>query len=399
MQSSLIEPERAPAAPARSTSFAERVERVAAVAAQHAASVDANARFPHEAIAAMRTDALLGAWIPASLGGLGATLAQITAACETLGASCASTAMIFAMHQIQVASLVRHADDSEYLRHYLRAVAREQRLIASGTSEMGVGGDVRTSTCAVEREIGCVRLTKHAPVISYGNEADDILATARRAPDASPGDQVMVLLERGTFTLDQQSTWNALGFRGTSSHSFMLRACVEPSAVMATPFATIAAETMVPVSHLVWASAWLGLATDSVRRARSFVRDEARRQAASGKTAAGSVRLSELVSKLHAMRSTVREAVRVYGATMDSRDVLGSMTYAIAINNLKISASDALVDIVQEAMRVTGIAGYRNDSPVSLARALRDALGAVVMINNDRILAANATLLLASRED
>jgi acyl-CoA dehydrogenase len=84
---------------------------------------------------------------------------------------------------------------------------------------------------------------------------------------------------------------------------------------------------------------------------------------------------------------------------MDDPDALGTMAYAIRINNLKHEASEALVDVVQLAMRVTGIAGYRLDSSVSLGRALRDAFGAVVMISNDRILAANATLLMASRED
>jgi acyl-CoA dehydrogenase len=75
------------------------------------------------------------------------------------------------------------------------------------------------------------------------------------------------------------------------------------------------------------------------------------------------------------------------------------MADAIRLNNLKVSASESLVEIVQGAMLVAGIAGYRTDTPVSIARSLRDALGALVMINNDRILAANASLLLASRED
>jgi acyl-CoA dehydrogenase len=84
---------------------------------------------------------------------------------------------------------------------------------------------------------------------------------------------------------------------------------------------------------------------------------------------------------------------------MDDRDALGSLSFAIRINNVKLSASEALVDIAQQAMRVGGIYAYRLDTPVSLGRALRDAFGAVVMINNDRILAGNAVLLLASRED
>ena len=94
-----------------------------------------------------------------------------------------------------------------------------------------------------------------------------------------------------------------------------------------------------------------------------------------------------------------RENTREFAARMDDPDALGTMGYAIRINNLKVNASVALVDIVQGAMVVAGIAGYRTDTPVTLGRHLRDALGALVMINNDRIVAANASLLLASRED
>lgn len=377
------------------TSWEARVARVCVVAATHADDVDATSRFPRDAIDAMRAEGLLGGWVPTTLGGEGASVEQITSACESLGQQCASVGMVFAMHQIQVASIVRHAAGSEPLRAYLRELVVTPRLIASGTSEIGVGGDLRTSKCAIRVAGTALELTKQAPVISYGLEADDLLVTARRAEDAGASDQVLVLLRRDECTLTQTSVWQSLGFRGTCSHGFTLSARFSPDAILPVPFGVIASETMVPVSHLVWASVWLGIATDAVRRARRAVREDARRQGASS----GSARLAALVSRLHGMRGLVHDAVRDYADRMDHPDALGTMAYAIRINNLKLEASEALVDIAQLAMRVTGIAGYRLDTPVSMGRALRDAFGALVMISNDRILAANATLLMASRED
>ena len=183
--------------------------------------------------------------------------------------------------------------------------------------------------------------------------------------------------------------------RGTCSHGFTLTARFPADAVVPEAFARIATETMVPVSHLLWASVWLGVATDAVRRARTFAREDARRTGRTG----GNARLAELVARLHAFRALVHDEVREYSARMDDPDALGTMGYAIRINNLKVNASEALVEIVQGAMLVAGIAGYRTDTAVTLGRNLRDALGALVMINNDRIIAANASLLLASRED
>ena len=69
------------------------------------------------------------------------------------------------------------------------------------------------------------------------------------------------------------------------------------------------------------------------------------------------------------------------------------------MNNLKILSSQKVVSIVGQAMLICGLEGYRSDSPFSIGRLLRDAHSAVVMVNNDRIVANNAGLALALRDD
>ena len=86
-----------------------KVKRIAAEVARPAASsVDKDARFPFESMEALRRERLLAAAIPRECGGLGCTLTEVADLCATLGHACASTAMIFAMHQIQAKCLVRH---------------------------------------------------------------------------------------------------------------------------------------------------------------------------------------------------------------------------------------------------------------------------------------------------
>ncbi|WP_460289655.1 acyl-CoA dehydrogenase family protein, partial [Burkholderia mallei] len=87
----------------------EAARRVAQVAARFADAVDRDARFPTEAVDAMREERLLGALVPIELGGRGASLAAVAAACRIIGQACSSAAMIYAMHQTQVASIVDHA--------------------------------------------------------------------------------------------------------------------------------------------------------------------------------------------------------------------------------------------------------------------------------------------------
>jgi len=51
---------------------------------------------------------------------MGLNLIQVSKICELLGHYCGSTAMIYAMHKIQVACVVHHLDDSEYFKDYLK---------------------------------------------------------------------------------------------------------------------------------------------------------------------------------------------------------------------------------------------------------------------------------------
>ncbi len=80
------------------------------VAAVHADAVDRDARFPVEAITALRDAEALSAFVPAELGGGGVSVPALARACFELGRRCSATAMVFAMHQIQVATIVRHRD-------------------------------------------------------------------------------------------------------------------------------------------------------------------------------------------------------------------------------------------------------------------------------------------------
>ena len=385
--------------PARADVAAAAARVGADAAAPHAAAVDRDARFPREAVAAMRDAGLLGAMVPRELGGLGAPLGDVAAACTALGQHCASAAMVFAMHQIQVACLVRHALDTPHFRAFAAELAERQLLLASATTEAGVGGDVRTSGCAVTRDGGRFRLEKHAPVISYGEHADAVLVTARRDPDAPPSDQVLVLAREGrggTLALEPTSGWNALGFRGTCSLGFRLTAEGGTEQVVPTPFADVSTHTMLPVSHVLWSALWLGIANAAASKARTFVRAAARR--APGTTPPAALRLAELASLHQTMRAGVEHAAFAYERAADDPEALGAMSFALRMNNLKLASSRQVVDVVTGALGVCGIAGYREDSPYALGRHLRDAHGAALMISNDRIHAVNAAMLLVCKD-
>jgi acyl-CoA dehydrogenase len=69
------------------------------------------------------------------------------------------------------------------------------------------------------------------------------------------------------------------------------------------------------------------------------------------------------------------------------------------MNNLQLSASRLVVDVVSRAMSICGVAGYRQDSPYSIGRLLRDAHGAALLVSTARIITHNAQMLMVSQEE
>jgi acyl-CoA dehydrogenase len=379
----------------------DTVRRVATeVAGPAADAVDREARFPHEAIDGLKRARMMSAFVPAELGGFGTGMTELAAMCEALGQQCAAAAMVFAMHQIQAACIVRHAASQTFFRQYLAELVERQNVIASVTSEVGVGGEMRTSLCAVETQGDRFTLVKDASTISYGEQADDLLVTARRGADAPNSDQVLVLVRKTDYSLEKTGAWDTLGMRGTCSPPFKMTARGRNAQIMAQPFADIASHTMVPFSHILWASCWLGIGTAAVARARAFVRTQAR--AKPGSVPPTALRLAEASSMLQTMRTNVHDVASECESLMNAErgtDSLSTIAFALKMNNLKVSSSQLVVQIVNHALHICGIMGYKNDSKFAIGRYLRDAHSAALMVGNDRILATNASMLLVLKDD
>ena len=373
---------------ARMTAIADEV------AGPAAADVDDKGRFPIETIDALKAEGLLAALVPVEFGGGGASLEEVSQGLVALGRRCASSAMILAMHHIQVACLVRHGHTGA-LRSYLQELAEHQYLLASATTEVGTGGDVRSSVCAVEVTDGRFRLEKQAPVISYADDSDAVLVTARRTADSPESDQVIVLCRPPGLELERVGEWNALGFRGTCSTGFVLRATGDADEVLPESYADISTHTMLPMAHLMWSSVWLGIASDAVDLARRFVQREARRKPGTMPPAA--LRLADVTVVHQQFVDMVQSSLARYAAAGTDADRLSSIGFGVGMNALKVSSSTLVVDIVRECMLICGLASYRLDTPFSLGRHLRDAMGASLMVNNDRIMANNAQMLLVLR--
>jgi acyl-CoA dehydrogenase len=302
------------------------------------------------------------------------------------------------MHSIQVACLARHAPPLTFER-LVPELLRGDLLLANANSELGLAGERRSSVCALERAPGGYRLEKQASTVSYGEYADGVLATARRDPDAVAGDQVLAICLPPGLTVTPTGVWDTLGMRGTCSRPCRLSATLAADEVI-DDYPTVFSRTSLPVSAVLLSAVWRGLAEAGARRAHTAVRAQARGLRAHTPDApppTSALRLAELGVVLHQLREVVAGGARDYERVKDSPEV-ATLQFSGRMDNLKLSASTLVNDVVGRAMFICGLAGYANTSPVSLGRISRDAASAPLMVNNDRALMAAAQSLLIRKD-
>ncbi|OOG53692.1 acyl-CoA dehydrogenase family protein [Rhodanobacter sp. C03] len=386
-----------------STLLAQTAAIASDVAARHAADVDSKSRFPQETFDALRQARLLSAAVPAAYGGVGAGMLELGAQCAALAQGCGSSGMVLAMHHIQVACMARHGRDSAFFERYLREnLVERQELVASITSENGTFGDTRSSVCAIAIDKDRMSLEKDATTVSYGAHADAQLVTCRRTADAAASDQVLVLFEKGSYTLAQTGTWDTLGMRGTCSPGAKFAGNGAAGQILPGSFADSSAQTMVPYSHILWSALWSGIAADAIGRAAAFVRAGARKNP--GSVPPNAIRLARAHVELQAMRNNWEACAIEFDEMTASddqaaRETLGTMGWALKMNQLKMACSEVAPRLCHEALQIIGIMGYKNDSPFSVGRHYRDVLSAALMVSNERIAAKSASMLLVFKDD
>jgi acyl-CoA dehydrogenase len=298
------------------------------------------------------------------------------------------------MHQVNVACLVRHAKNNDWLERLQKDVVEKQLLIASSTTEGASGGDIRNSDAAVFAEDSRISIERDASVISYGDYADAIMMTARRDRGSASSDQVLVVFERNDYRLECTQSWDALGMRGTCSKGFRLRARGDKAQIFREPYELIHSQTMMPFANVLWGAVWTGIAAAALQRARAFVRKVG--TCATGKLPPGAAHMTRARASFETLRGVLQSSIRALDANEVDPSRLTAIDVQTGFNLLKVESSELALAIVLAALKTCGLAGYRNNGEFSISRYLRDILSSPLMISNERILANAQIAVLLS---
>lgn len=334
----------------------------------------------------MRRDRLVWAMAPAERGGYGLDLRETARVTFHLAKASGSLGLIYAMHGSQALTLLRHSGDSAFLARLTDQLIADQALVASGTSEKGVGGDIFGSGCTVEPAAdGALQIVKESPNISYMDHAHAVLVTAMRVGANDRKTQVLVAAETARMELRPGRDTRLLGMRGIRNLPYGLTATFGPEAVFAEAYPAIAGRTMTPSIHVLWAALWSGLAAQAIAKAKAFV---AKQPPKAEGAELNQVEISRLANRHYVMNCLIREAAAEFDAAAGANAAM-DLAGTARVKRLKIVCSELLEEICHGALTVIGMAGYAEEGPFSLSEILRDALSARVMISNNRLLLAN----------
>jgi alkylation response protein AidB-like acyl-CoA dehydrogenase len=217
---------------------AARVDGILPMLREAAAQADARGEFHGPHVDTFRKAGLLGLIIPASHGGLGGSLRDLTAATFALGTACPSTALSFFFHCSSASRglLALEAIDAglfssqeaevvgAFAHKLLRKMGNEGRWLANFASESvkTAGSAVTIATEATPVE-GGFRLNG---VKSFGcstGVADEYLVTAKLAGSTTAEGLGVFFVGREAAGVSERQRWDALGMRATATHGIVLK--------------------------------------------------------------------------------------------------------------------------------------------------------------------------------
>ena len=345
--------------------------------------------FANDVIRQMRADRLMSVSVPQAFGGAGLGFDEIVRITHQVALTSTSAGLIYAMHMSQSLSAVCHAGQTPFFAEFQRRLASDQILIASGTTETGVGGDIFGSRCKVEDGPGGgLTLTKDTPIMSYLDAAGAVLVTAIRTLPGGKPTQVLVCVDKARMEITPGRAMNLMGMRGIFNSGYHYAASFDESAIFPEDFAAIQRDTMTPTINILWAAVWSAIAKGTLDKAKAFLAKD--KSAAGPITAVTQFTLSELIAKHHALNALIRDAMAEYATP--AADLMAGMARTAHQARLKVVASELLLEICYGALGLIGMPAYSLEGPYSLAELFADALSAPLMVSNYRLTLRNAEL-------
>ena len=347
-----------------------RLGPVLGIAGKHAGEVDAEGRFPDEAVVALRDSGLLGLTLPIEAGGLGAGPHDLVSVVGSLAGVCGSTAMIYLMHVS--AAMPIAAAPAAGLPDLLGHLADGTLLASLALSEAGSRSHFWAPVSRARLNGSGVRLEARKSWVTSAGHADVYVASTLTA-DTGGGAVDLFAIPAETQGVTVAGPWRGLGLRGNASTPMTFNVEIPESYRLGAAGSgfDLMLQAVMPWFNLGNAAVSIGLcqsAVDAAVRHTSAARLE---------------HLDESLSALPTIRAQLARmsielaCTRAYVAQTADRLAHPAEDTVLHVLGVKAAANDAALRITDAAMRVCGGAAFSEH--LKIDRYFRDARAGHVM--------------------
>lgn len=354
--------------------FVQQATEIAqTVAAEHAADVDMNARFPREAMHALAERGLYGLCIPSEFGGKGQGPRTFAAVVEELAMACASTAMVYVMH-VTASQVIVQSQTLADRASILCDMAAGKHLTTLAFSEKGSRSQFWAPVSTMKPNGDGFVTTGVKSWVTSATVADSYVSSSQKPGAQSPLESTLYLARPKAAGVTVVGRFDGLGLRGNDS------APVELSDVHVPVGDLLTAQGAGAPGMLEIVLPWFCVGTSAMAHglARAAVAATAGHLSTAGFQHDGTklrdlpnlrARLSDMSVRTEASRSLL-------GHTLHEMDAPSAVTPLFVLQS-RLSAIECAAEVTDLGMKACGGAAFSKHLP--LERLFRDARAGWVM--------------------
>jgi alkylation response protein AidB-like acyl-CoA dehydrogenase len=337
--------------------------------APFAAAVDAEARFPAEALDALAGASLHAVHIPEEYGGEGADALAAVIVIEEVARACASSSLIPAVNKLGTVPLLLSGSEA-LKRKYLPPVARGEALFSYALSEAGAGSDAASMKTRAVRDGDQWVLNGTKMWITNAGVSQYYTVMAVTDPGLGARGISAFVVEKSDPGVSFGEPEKKLGIKGSPTRTVILedvripamRIIGEPGTGFKTALATL------DHTRVTIAAQALGIAQGALDYAVGYVKERHQFGQAIADFQGVQFMLADMAMKVEAARQLTYHAAALSEQAMSG---VRAPNLTFISSACKTMASDAAMAVTTDAVQLLGGYGYVRDYPVE--RMMRDA--------------------------
>ncbi|MFD5160059.1 acyl-CoA dehydrogenase family protein [Streptomyces hawaiiensis] len=332
--------------------------------APHAAAVDEEARFPHEALQALVANDLHAVHVPEEYGGSGADALATVIVIEEVARVCASSSLIPAVNKLGSLPVILSGSE-DLKKRYMTPLAKGDGMFSYCLSEPDAGSDAAGMKTKAVRDGDHYLLNGVKRWITNAGESEYYTVMAVTDPAKRSKGISAFVVEKSDEGVSFGAPEKKLGIKGSPTREVYLDNVRIPADRMIGEEGTGFATAMKTLDHtrITIAAQALGIAQGALDYAKGYVQERKQFGKAIADFQGIQFMLADMSMKISAARALT------YQAAAASQRVDADLTYLGAA--AKCFASDVAMEVTTDAVQLLGGYGYTRDYPVE--RMMRDA--------------------------